>query len=356
MPTAPTEPTAETLPIRWPAEWEPQQAVWMSWPLRDELWTSELAALQENFAALAALISRFAPVHINASADAHSLIAGQLRAVGADPDRWQLFSHPTNDVWCRDHGPIFVRQADGGLAVTDWQFNAWGGKFPPWNLDNQIPQRIAAALDLPRLSSDLILEGGAIEGNGEGLLLTTEAVLLNHNRNPDWSQADIEAELRRLLGVRDVFWLGHGLEGDDTDGHVDDMVRFIQRDAVIAVTEPDERDPNHRILRENHERLQDLRTGAGSRVEVVELPLPAPVTPDATDWRLGRLPASHANFLICNDAVLVPTFDQHRADDRALGIVRECFPGKQVIGFDARQLLAEGGAIHCLTQQQPTAG
>lgn len=342
--------------IRWPAEWEPQEAVWLSWPLRDDLWTAGLAELQQCFARLAAVIAGHARVRINAAAHAHELIAGQLREAGADEDRWRLFDHPTNDVWCRDHGPIFVHRADGaGLSVTDWRFNAWGGKFPPWDLDNEVPSRVAASLDLPRHGSQLILEGGAIEGNGRGLLLTTEAVLLNPNRNPDWSAADIEAELRRLLGTRSVFWLGQGLEGDDTDGHVDDMVRFVNEDVVVAVTERREGDPNHRILKENHERLQDLRTCGGSRVEVVELPLPEPVAAEREGWRLHRLPASHANFLICNDLVLVPTFDQARADDPGLGILRECFPRHQVTGFDARLLLAEGGAIHCVTQQQPAA-
>lgn len=340
----------------WPAEWEPQEAVWLSWPLRDDLWTEDLAELQCCFGRLAAVIANHAEVRINAVVAAHDRIAAQLREAGVADDRWRLFDHPTDDVWCRDHGPIFVRRADApGLAVTDWQFNAWGGKFPPWDRDNEVPARVAESLSLPRQSSPLFLEGGAIEGNGDGLLITTEAVLLNHNRNPDWSAGGIGEELRRLLGVRAVFWLGQGLEGDDTDGHVDDMVRFVKHDAVVAVTERHERDPNHRILRENHERLQDLRTCGGSRVEVIDLPLPEPVASGREGWRLERLPASYANFLICNDLVLVPTFDQPRADDRGLGILRECFPRHQVTGFDARLLLAEGGAIHCVTQQQPAS-
>ena len=239
------------------------------------------------------------------------------------------------------------------MQIADWTFNAWGGKFAPWDLDNGIPQLIAGALQMPRLSSRLILEGGAIEGNGQGLLLTTEAVLLNPNRNPGLSKAEIEAELHRMLGTRSVFWLGQGIEGDDTDGHIDDMVRFVNAEAVVSITEEDVHSPHYRILAENNERLQDLRTVDGSRVEVVPLPMPKPLV--AQDWRLEQLPASYANFLICNGAVIVPIFMQEKEDDRALGILRECFPGRRVVGIDARRLVLEGGAIHCITQQQPCA-
>lgn len=334
--------------LRWPAEWEAQEAVWISWPHRDDLWCGGLSALTDRYARLVAAISPFAEVRINAAAALHPAIETALRPY---PCRYTLYDHATNDVWCRDHGGIFVRRSDGGLQVADWAFNAWGGKFPPWDLDNEIPRRMAESLRLPRLSSPVILEGGAIEGNGEGLLLTTEAVLLNANRNPQLTRADIEAELHRLLGTQKVFWLGQGIEGDDTDGHVDDMVRFVHTEAVVSITEPDPHSPHYRHLAENNERLQDLRTVAGHKVEVIPLPMPRPVIQH--DWRLEQLPASYANFLICNACVLVPIFMQEKEDDRALGILRECFPGKQVIGFDARALILEGGAIHCITQQQP---
>lgn len=229
-----------------------------------------------------------------------------------------------------------------------------GRQICPWDLDNGVPALIGAALGLPVRSSSLILEGGAIEGNGDGLLVTTESVLLNPNRNPDWSRAMIEEELKRMLGVRAVFWLGSGIEGDDTDGHIDDMVRFVCRDAVVSIVETDSSSPHYRALAENNERLQDLRCVDGSGVEVIPLPMPDPL--HAEDWRLDQLPASYANFLIVNEAVIVPVFNQPRNDDRALGILRECFSGKQVIGVDARKLVLEGGAIHCITQQQPRPG
>ncbi len=335
--------------LRWPAEWEKMEAVWLSWPHRDDLWQGGLQELHGRYAELAAAIATEAEVRINAAAPLHAGIDKLLRTSGVQ--RYKLYDHPTNDVWCRDHGPIFTKRADGGMQLANWTFNAWGGKFSPWNLDNEVPARIAASLGLPQLCSDIILEGGAIEGNGEGLVLTTEAVLLNPNRNPQYTKADIEAEMHRLLGTTHVFWLGSGIEGDDTDGHIDDMVRFVNPEAVVSIVEPDPHSPHYRALAENNERLQDLRTPGGHRVEVIPLPMPQPLV--AQDWRLEQLPASYANFLICNGAVIVPIFMQDKEDDRALGILREAFPGRRVVGIDARRLVIEGGAIHCITQQQP---
>ena len=335
--------------LHWPAEWEDQVAVWLSWPHRDDLWQGGLEELTGHYADLAAVIAPHAQVRINASAHLHAGIEHLLQKKGVS--NYALYNHPTNDVWCRDHGGIFVRRADGKMQLADWTFNAWGGKFAPWNLDNEIPSHMATAMNIPKLSSNIILEGGAIEGNGEGLIITTEAVLLNPNRNPGISKAEIEAELHRMMGTKQVFWLGHGIEGDDTDGHIDDMVRFVNNEAVVSIVELDPHSPHYRSLAENNERLQDLRTPSGHKVEIIPLPMPQPLI--AKDWRLEQLPASYANFLICNNAVIVPIFEQAKEDDRALGILRECFPGKQVIGFDARRLVIEGGAIHCITQQQP---
>lgn len=339
--------------LHWPAEWEPQEAVWISWPHREDLWQGGLQELLGRYADLAAAIAPQAQVRINAAAPLHRSIADVLLRRGLREGEFKLYDHPTDDVWCRDHGGIFVRREDGGMQLADWTFNAWGGKFAPWDKDNGIPTCMAKSLGLPQLSSKLILEGGAIEGNGEGLILTTEAVLLNPNRNPGVTKAEIEAELHRMMGTKQVFWLGKGIEGDDTDGHIDDMVRFVNAEAVVSITEPDPHSPHYRNLAENNERLQDLRTPAGHKVEVIPLPMPQPLV--AEDWRLEQLPASYANFLICNDAVIVPIFMQEKEDDRGLGILREAFPGKQVVGIDARRLVIEGGAIHCITQQQPKA-
>ncbi len=347
--------TSSPLSVRWPAEWEPQDAVWLSWPHRADLWQGGLDELHATFSKVAAGIAPYAEVRINAALPLQETIRKALTAAQADLSRVRFYDHPTNDVWCRDHGPIFVKdRATGQLLLTDWQFNAWGGKFAPWDQDNLIPERIADALSLPRESSRMILEGGAIEGNGDDLLITTEAVLLNENRNRDWSKADIEAEIKRLLGTLSIFWLGQGIEGDDTDGHIDDMVRFCRRDALVAIREKDTRSPHYKTLEENWERLQDIRTVNGQTIERIPLPMPDPLV--AEDWRLEQLPASYANFLIVNEAVLVPVFRQEKNDDHALGILREAFPRHKVIGLDARKLVLEGGAVHCITQQQPAAG
>lgn len=338
--------------LRFPAEWEPIASVWISWPHRADLWQGGLQRLHEAFVAVTKAIVPYATVSINAAGSLHAQIRALLEKSELDLSRVLLYDHPTNDVWCRDHGGIFVRDGETkGLVVTDWQFNAWGGKFPPYDLDNTIPSRMASALDLPLLSSSMILEGGAIETNGEGLLLTTESVLLNPNRNPTYSKGDIERELMTKLGVESVFWLGQGIEGDDTDGHIDDMVRFCRPDGLVAIREKDVRSPHYRIVEENWERLADIRTLQGSSIERIPLNMPDPII--ASDWRLEQLPASYANFLIVNGAVIVPIFDQPKNDDMALGILREAFPRHTVIGVDARPLVLEGGAIHCITQQQP---
>ena len=333
--------------LRWPAEWEPQEAVWLTWPHRSDLWNGNLTDLEGHFARLTTTLAQHACVRINASARLHA----RIRSLLPQTPNAQLFDHASDDVWCRDHGALFVQRQDGMLQAANWRFNAWGGKFAPWDKDDAIAALMAEAQGLPCLSSELILEGGAIEGNGAGLALTTESVLLNPNRNPSVGKADVERELHRMLGIKSVFWLGSGIEGDDTDGHIDDMVRFIREDAVVAVHEDKPSSPNYRTLAENNERLQDLRTLTGSRVEVIPLPMPSPLIREG--WRLHHLPASYANFLICNGALLVPTFQQAREDDTALGILREVLPDKRIIGFDARPFVLEGGAIHCLTQQQP---
>lgn len=346
---------ASPSPHYMPAEWSPQEAVWLSWPCNPDSAPRTHEVLQDKFGEIAADISRFEKVRINAPAIAHHSIRLHIADHEGDLSMVELFDHPTNDVWCRDHGPIFVKdRATGALTITDWGFNAWGGKFPPFDLDNQIPARVAEAFKLPRVASDMILEGGSIEGNGAGVLITTEAVLLNKNRNPDWSKKQIEDEIKKNLGISSIFWLGSGIEGDDTDGHIDDITRFIREDAVLTVVEKRDSDPNYKILEENRERLQDLRTGDGSRVEVLTIEMPEPLRPKK-NWRLDRLPASYANFLIINGAVLVPIFGQKRNDNKALGIIRDCFPGREVIGILASDLVFEGGAIHCISQQQPTA-
>jgi agmatine deiminase len=346
--------TAAASGFTMPAEWSPQEAVWLSWPVDDPRhWGgTKRDLIWSKFAEIAAAISRHEPVRINAPGSAHAAIAAACNRAKAVPERLELFDHPHNDVWCRDHGPIFVKHRETGeVAVTDWEFNAWGGKFPPWDLDNAIPGRIAASLGQRVFPGGMILEGGAIEVNGAGQLLTTEAVLLNPNRNPGLSRSEIEQKLREGLGVSEILWLARGIEGDDTDGHIDDLARFTDSRTLLACVEKDSTSPNSKVLADNLARLKSFAAPNGRPFEVVEIPLPEAC--EVPGWRLPVLPASYVNFLIVNGGVLVPVFRQARNDDRALGIIRDMFPDREVTAIDCLDLVEEGGTLHCISQQQP---
>ena len=337
-----------------PPEWSLQEAVWLSWPVDDPRhWGgAKQELIWRKFAEIAAAISRFEPVRINAPEAAHQAIGAACGRALAVPERVELFDHPHNDVWCRDHGPIFVKHGESGeVAVTDWGFNAWGGKFPPWDLDNLVAGRIAEALGMVRFDGGMILEGGAIEINGAGQLLTTEAVLLNTNRNPHLSRPEIEQRLRDGLGVAEILWLRQGIEGDDTDGHIDDLARFVDSHTLLACVERNRHSPNHQILAENLARLKSFLDPQGRPFEVLEMPLPEAC--EVAGWRLPVLPASYVNFLIVNGGVLVPTFRQEKNDRRALSMIREVFNDREVIGMDCLDLVEEGGTLHCISQQQP---
>ncbi len=338
--------------FRMPPEGSPQEAVWLSWPVDDPRhWGgAKREMMWAKFAEIAAGISCFEPVRINAPGKDHPAILVACNQAKAVPERVQLFDHPHNDVWCRDHGPIFVKhESTGEVAVTDWEFNAWGGKFPPWDQDNAIPEKVAAALGKRLFKGGMILEGGAIEINGAGQLLTTEAVLLNPNRNPDLSRGEIEQHLRAGLGVSEILWLRQGIAGDDTDGHIDDLARFIDPQTILACIDTGE--ANKQILGENLSRLRAFTGPNGRAFDVVEIPLPEAC--EVPGWRLPVLPASYVNFLIVNGGVLVPTFRQQKNDDRALGMIRELFPDREITGIDCLDLVEEGGTLHCISQQQP---
>lgn len=342
MPASPRE-----LGFRMPAEWEPQEAVWLSWPSNEALWPGHYELIPPKFAEFAAAISRFEKVRINVRAAAQPAVRKLLNAARADLSVVELFDHPTDDVWCRDHGPLFVKNdATGEVAVTDWQFHGWGGKFEA-SLDNRVPGRVAASLGLRRFTYDFELEGGGIELSGDGLLLTTECVQNNPNRATGRDDVAFHRALRDGLGVDELLWISHGLEDDDTDGHIDNLARFIRKDAIMAVVEEDKSSPNFAGIQANLEKLRALRTKSGRRFDIVELPLPEKFSLAGRD-----LPPSYANFLIVNDAVLVPVYAQDK-DDRALGIIGEQFPGRKITPIDCRVLLIEGGALHCLSQQQP---
>lgn len=335
-----------------PAEWEPQDAVWLSWPHRRATWPGQFRPVPAAFARFVAAISRFEDVRINAARRLQARAKRLCAEARADLSRVTFYDHPTDDAWCRDHGPIFVKNdRTGEVAITDWRFNAWGGKYHEYKLDDAIPPRIAEALGMRRFENGMVLEGGSIDVNGRGLLLTSQQCLLNPNRNPELTRAEIERRIRGFLGVDTVLWLGDGLIGDDTDGHVDDLTRFFRADGLITCVEPDPADSNHRMLADNLDRLRSFRTPAGRRFKIVELPMPGPVV-----FQGQRVPASYANFLILNGAVLVPAFRQRKRDAEAREIIGDCFPGREIVPVDCYHLIWGLGSLHCLSQQQPAAG
>jgi len=346
---AATKKTPAAFGFRMPAEWEPQVAVWLSWPHNLKTWPGYFRPIPAKFAEIVAHISRFEEVRINAGYPLHKRAWSLIAKAGADLTKVTLYDHPTNDAWCRDHGPIFVKNDDTGeVAVTDWEHNAWGGKYPPYDLDNMIPPKIATALGLRRFEKKMVMEGGSLDVNGDGLLLTSESCLLNKNRNPTMSRTEIEQALRDYLGVNTIFWLGDGIVGDDTDGHIDDMTRFFARDGIVTVVESNKRDQNYPILTENLERLKSLRTPEGKKFRIVALPMPKPCFCEGQ-----QLPASYANFLVINGAVLMPAFRQPKRDAEAAAVLAACFPGREIIPVDCLDLVWGLGTLHCISQQQP---
>jgi agmatine deiminase len=346
-PVMPNEEKPAALGYRMPAEWEPHAATWLSWPRREGIsfpdsFDRVLPVLREMVAAL--LESE--PVNINVCNGAHEAEA-RTALDGLPNENLTFHMIPTNEPWCRDHGPIFlVREEEPRLAVVDWDYNAWGGKYPPCDLDEVVPTRIAEKFGLPVFYPRMILEGGSIEVNGTGALLTTESCLLNPNRNPQLSRQQIEERLRDYLGVCEILWLGDGIEGDDTDGHIDDLTRFVGERTVVAVVEENEADPNHAPLQANLERLRGLKIG-GEPFEVLTLPMPARIDREGL-----RLPASYANYYVSNKSVLLPTFANPN-DATAIGVMQSVFPTRRVVPIDCRELVWGLGAFHCLTQQQP---
>src|SRR5881296_2280436 len=339
--------TPAQLGYRMPAEWEPHAATWLSWPRREGIsfpdsFDDVLPTLREMVAALI----ESEPVCINVINGAHEAEARAVLDV-LPQEGITYYRIPTNEPWCRDHGPIFLtRNANPKLAVVDWDYNAWGNKYPPFDLDEVAPTRVAEILDVPVFYPGMILEGGAIDVNGAGALLTTESCLLNKNRNPSLSRDEIEQRLRDYLGVRDILWLGDGIAGDDTDGHIDDLARFVSEKTVVTAVEENRGDENYEPLQENLARLQAMKINDRA-IEVITLPMPKKIMREGL-----RMPATYANFYIANSCVLVPTFADP-ADEAALSILRESFPNRRVIGIDCRELIWGLGAFHCLTQQQP---
>lgn len=342
-------PTPRELGFRMPAEWERHEATWLTWPKDPLTWPDRVPQAEAAYAELIEALSPGEKVHLLVDDEAserrvRSLLAGRK----IEFDKLRLHRIPTSDSWIRDYGPIFLNAtASADQLMLDWVFNAWGNKYETLKADDTVPEKIALLLKLPLVQPGIVLEGGSIEVNGEGALLTTEQCLLNPNRNPGLDKKDIEAYLRDYLGVAQILWLGEGIEGDDTDGHVDDITRFVSPDTVVTAVEEDPSEINFHPLRENLKRLRAMRLADGRSLRVVELPMPGPVFSDE-----GRLPASYANFYIGNAAVVVPVFG-HANDGKALAILQELFPHRRVRGIRAEDLVWGMGAFHCLTQQQP---
>jgi agmatine deiminase len=328
-----------------PAEWEKHEATWLSWPKNPDTFpASIIGEVERTYVKIVSALSEGEMVRLLVDDEStERRVAAMLKGREV-----AFYRHRTADVWVRDYAPIWVRGK--GLAVTKWQFNAWGGRYDDLAADSDVGEAIASSSRLPVLRPGMVLEGGSIDVNGKGILLTTEQCLLNPNRNPGLGREGIEAKLRDNLGATRVVWLGSGIAGDDTDGHVDDVARFIGRRTVALAWEAHSEDPNHAPLKENMRLLREANDRADDILDIVTLPMPPSVESLA-----GRLPASHLNFYIGNAVVLVPTFGSP-TDDDALGILRAYFTDREVVGIDCRALVYGLGSIHCVTQQVPLSG
>jgi agmatine deiminase len=342
------------LGYRMPAEWEPHAATWLAWPHKEESWPGNFSPIPAIWVEIVRALEPHERVNILVNdTEAGRNVRALLQAAGVRTSNVSLFMIPTDDAWVRDHGPTFITRRDGSrteLAAVKWRYNAWGGKYPPWDLDDEVGQAVAAEVGGRLFCPGIILEGGSIDVNGKGALLTTEACLLNPNRNPQLTRAQIERHLHDYLGVRHILWLGEGIVGDDTDGHIDDLVRFVDASTVVTVLETDPRDENFDRLQANCERLRQMTDQDGRRFRVITLPMPRPVF-----YNDQRLPASYANFYIANGVVIVPTFSDPN-DATVLQTLQELFPQRQVIGLHATEMVWGLGAFHCVTQQQPAVG
>ena len=358
----PQAPAPQARGYHMPSEWDRHEATWLAWPHNPEDWPGKFQPIPWLYAEIVRLLARNEKVHIVVEdRKAEQRVTSILKRAGVSLDRVSLHQWPTDRSWTRDTGPIFIRNAQGQVGLTDWLFNGWA-KYPNCQLDNQLPGRVASLLGLPSwqplVQSEngakhgrIVLEGGSIDTNGAGILLTTEECLLSEvqQRNPGVSREQLEQAFHDYLGIDQVIWLGCGIAGDDTHGHVDDITRFVGSTTIVTAVEPDLSDANHAPLAENLARLKAARTLDGKQFTVVELPLPRPVV-----FRGQRLPASYANFYIANGQVLVPTF--HDRNDRlALNILADFFPGREVIGIPSVDLVWGLGTLHCMTQQQPAA-
>jgi agmatine deiminase len=338
---------------RMPAEWEQHAATWFTWPRPEGIsFPGKYETVPPVYAELIRNLVREEDVEINVwNAEMEAWVRGLLQKEKVPLERVHFHHFPAYEPWCRDHGPIFLIRDTGVTherAIVDWDYNAWGGKYPPYDLDDAVPQHVAKLRNLPLFSPGIVMEGGSIEVNGRGTVLTTEACLLNPNRNPHLNKAQVEQYLCDYLGVTNVLWLGDGIIGDDTDGHIDDLTRFVNPTTVVTIVEEDPADENYSILQENLKRLRTLRDQDGKPLRIVELPTCGLIEHDEQ-----RLPASYANFYIANKMVLVPTYRHKKHDKLAIEILQKEFPDRRVIGIDSTELIWGLGSFHCISQQEP---
>ena len=342
--------TPKSLGYYFPAEFAPQEATWLSWPHKEASWPGKIKTIYPAYSQFIQYLAQAQKVRINVANEAMKLFALQhIEQAGADLNNIEFFLHPTNDAWCRDHGPAFLINPNAAQKklVVDWNYNAWGNKYPPYDLDDVIPTLIGEYFKIPVYHPGIVMEGGSVEFNGQGTLLTSTACLLNENRNPSLNQSQIENYLQQYYGIEQVLWVDEGIVGDDTDGHIDDTVRFVNEDTVITVIEENKQDENYTLLQNNLKQLQQMRLLNGKQLNIVELPMP-----DAVIYEDQRLPASYANFYIANQQVIVPTF-QSPKDEKALGIIQGCFPDRKIVGIDSTDIIWGLGSFHCLSQQEP---
>ena len=342
-----------------PAEWEPHLATYLVWPHNLDTWPGKFELVPLVFAQLASILAHFEPVRILVRDAAQIPDVREMISAVSVPDgepvrmdRIEFPAIPTNDSWIRDYGPIFLDPILAGEAgptqiAVDWRFNSWGGKYGACNLDDAVPQRLAEHYGFEVVEAKMVLEGGSFDVNGAGILLTSESCLLNKNRNPSMDRQEIEESLRIYLGVEHVLWLGEGIAGDDTDGHVDDLARFTAANTIVTVAEQDPAEVNYQPLQDNLQRLRAMRNRRGEQFTIATLPMPAPLYCDGV-----RLPASYANFYIANGAVLMPSFGC-AADEVARTTLAQLFPYRRVVPIPSADLVWGLGAIHCLTQQHP---
>jgi agmatine deiminase len=335
--------------LHFPAEFAPHTATWLSWPHKEDSWPGKINKIYSRYAEFVKVLTEGELVRINVNdAQMKAFATQHLLAAGVDLSKVEFFEFATNDAWCRDHGPAFlINTKTREKAIVDWGYNAWGNKYPPYDLDDVIPTKIGDHFGLPVYHPGIVMEGGSVDFNGRGTILTTTACLLNKNRNPQLNQQQIEGYLQNYYGAEQILWLGDGIIGDDTDGHIDDIARFVNHDTVLTVVEEDIHDENYHLLQDNLKKLKTMRLVDGKQLDIGELPMPKPVF-----YNGQRLPASYANFYIANSAVIVPTYRCDN-DDKVLEIIQCCFPERKVVGIDSTDIIWGLGSFHCLSQQEP---